>query len=262
MVKKSAKRHTGEEWYTPSWLFDLLCEANGDIFDLDPCAPPEDMARPKARRRIEGGEAGLTQVWGGNVVVNPQHGGGGVDRWVDKAMRAVHWDKTAGTVVALLPARPTEEWWVTYVRGWATVLLVRGRLRLGNGNANRPPFASAVVIWGDEARFTEYFQRQPKSVVDGVWLPAYRAASNSAPFLRSLTTQAKMKKLYGSYDDFRKNLAAWTARMPPEYADVVGQAQAAGDGTGEAAPPSTWHVNRYGYVTSVKGKAIYWKTLL
>ncbi|MEO5375912.1 MAG: phage N-6-adenine-methyltransferase [Alphaproteobacteria bacterium] len=262
MVKKSPKRETGEAWYTPAWLFDLLCEANGAVFDLDPCAPPEDRARPNARRSIID-EGGLSAEWTGAVVMDPQHGRAPVERWVDKAMRAVHWDKTAHTVVAFLPVMPTAPWWVTYVRGWASVLLVRGRLRIGGDHAGRSPFVAAVAVWSTAtARFVEHVERQPRSVLDGVWLPAYRADSNAAPFLRSLTTRARMQKLYGSYDDFRKNLAAWTQRMPPDYADVLGTALPGEVGDApDARPSSKWHVNRYGYVTRVKGRPIFWKTL-
>ena len=218
MARKGIRRVQGQSWYLPHWLLPLLCEANGAIFDLDPCGQPAELPRRIARRRLSAADNGLDAAWKGAIFLTPQNGSGEPGPWVDKALRAVHWDKTAKVVVAVLPLQPEAAWWTSFVRGWATVFVIRSRVRIGR---DWPPFGSALTIWGDAAPFRAVLERQPKAEVDGVWLPAYRADANTAPFLRRLTTRAKMAKLYGNYETFRDNLAAWTARIPPEYSDAA-----------------------------------------
>lgn len=264
MVKISEKRARGEAWHAPAWLLELALEALGRPFDLDACAPADAQPAPAAATRHKG-DSGLGREWSGAVFLNPQHGNAPLDRWLDKAVRAVHWDKSAAAVVAMLPADPESPWWRTYVRGWATVFLVRRRFRLGD-DRTRPPYAAALAIWGDAAAFRAHIDAQPRSRVNGAWLSAYRAEARQAPFLQSLTTKERMRKLYGSYDEFHRNLEAWTARMPADYAAAIagtrGQPAEPGAET-EAIPGDTgdnpFRTNRWGYVTHVNGRPIHWQ---
>ncbi|MFN3077707.1 MAG: hypothetical protein ABT940_12685 [Alphaproteobacteria bacterium] len=261
MAGTGVRRGQGETWYLPYWLPPLLLEANGGPFDLAPCGLLLDESSPPIARRVPADPAPESQDWKGTVFLNPQSGEGTIQGWVDRAMRAVHWDKSSRVVVAILPVQLGADWWVSHVRGWASVFLMRGRVRVGSDRV-RPPFASAVVLWGEEAPFREVLDRQPKSLVDGLWLPAYRAQSNSAPFLGRLTTRARMKKLYGSYDSFRENLAAWTARVPPEYETVAALTEfptATPEATDEpgAVAGVRYLTNSLGYITHLKGKPLY-----
>ncbi len=252
MIRRSPKRASGEEWYTPSWLLAVLAKAQA--FDLDPCASPDDHPHVPATVRIAGtGTAdGLTQEWAGCVFVDPQHGCGPLERWVDKALRSVYWDRTACAVVATLPVTPQAVWWVTYVRGWANVFLVRNRIRVG-AHVQQPPFAAACAIWGDAAPFRTAIDAQPPSRANGVWLAAYRAESRQAPFLQSFTTRTRMQQVYGSYESFRENLSLWNARMTPEYVAITATAQE----TGSTGQVERIRLNREGYVTHIEGRSIF-----
>ncbi|MBF0561585.1 MAG: hypothetical protein HQL37_06090 [Alphaproteobacteria bacterium] len=254
MVSKGVKRVKGESWYLPHWLPSLLCEANGGVFDLDPCGNQDDQAPPIARRRLAATDNGIAEPWKGTVFLNPQGGCGTIEAWTDKALRAVYWDKSAKVVVALLPVQTDAGWWTSHVRGWASVFLIRSRVRVGR---DWPAFGSALTIWGDATPFRTVLERQPKAVVDGVWLTAYRAESNNAPFLRSLTTRAKMSKLYGNYESFRDNLAAWTARVPPEYAEAVALISQGNTPQNTLADDKPYRLNSQGYITHFNGKPLY-----
>lgn len=54
------------EWYTPAWVFDLLCLE----FDLDPCSPHDMTTAVPARRKLTVFDDGLSQSWQGMVWVN------------------------------------------------------------------------------------------------------------------------------------------------------------------------------------------------
>jgi len=136
---------------------------------------------------------------------------------------------------------------MTYVRGWASVFLIqRRRMRIASQEASQ----------GERLPFTAVFRAaldaEPPSRTNGLWLPAWRAESRQAPFLRSLTTRSKMQKVYGSYDAFRQNLNGWNACPPPEYTAVI-------DPPREQEAEQIGHVtvNRRGYVTHINGRSLF-----
>ena len=83
---------TGDDWYTPHWLF----EAAGLVFDMDVCAPvmPESRTCP-ARRYLTVVEDGLDVPWEGLVWMNPPFSR--TRMWVEKWI-------THPDGLALLPA--------------------------------------------------------------------------------------------------------------------------------------------------------------
>ena len=88
---------TGDEWYTPRWLFDLL-----DIeFDLDPASSPPELSAVPARRMFTVEDDGLSQPWEGRVWLNPPYSK--PTPWIDRFIGHGHG-------IALLPATSTGRW--------------------------------------------------------------------------------------------------------------------------------------------------------
>ncbi|KAF0118569.1 MAG: hypothetical protein FD149_592 [Rhodospirillaceae bacterium] len=143
---------------------------------------------------------------------------------------------------------------MTYVRGWASAFLIRRRMRIAS-HAERSPFVAACVMWGEARVFRAVLDAEPPSRTNGLWLPAWRAESRQAPFLHSLTTRSKMQKVYGSYDDFRRNLNGWNACPPPEYTAVIEPAESHDPAPAEQTGRIT--VNRWGYVTHINGRPLF-----
>lgn len=63
--ERSAK--PSDEWYTPKWILDSLCE-----FDLDPCAAEKPLWAT-AKRHFTKTDNGLIQNWWGRVWLNPPY---------------------------------------------------------------------------------------------------------------------------------------------------------------------------------------------
>jgi phage N-6-adenine-methyltransferase len=133
-----------QAWETPPELLEALATVFGR-FDLDPCAPRKTRTRVKARSHFTAEDDGLTLPWHGTVFVNPPYGRT-LAKWVAKARSEVEGGR-AGTVVALLPARPDTSYWHDHVAGHATVYFFRGRLRFGDSQQSAP-FPSALAVWG------------------------------------------------------------------------------------------------------------------
>ena len=61
---------TGDEWYTPRWLF----AAAGVTFDMDVCAPvAEEFRTCPARRYLTALDDGLSHAWEGIIWCNPPY---------------------------------------------------------------------------------------------------------------------------------------------------------------------------------------------
>lgn len=70
---------TGDDWYTPRWIFNHL----GLTFDIDVAAPvAADRRTCPARRYLTPLEDGLTQPWNGLIWMNPPWSGSAP--WVDR----------------------------------------------------------------------------------------------------------------------------------------------------------------------------------
>jgi phage N-6-adenine-methyltransferase len=117
-----------DEWATPQDFFDVVHAEFG--FDLDACALPSSA---KCERYFAPEQDGLAQDWTGTVWMNPPYGDV-IGRWVQKA----HESALAGaTVVCLVPARTDTAWFHDYCLP-GEVRLIRGRLRFGDADGERP----------------------------------------------------------------------------------------------------------------------------
>lgn len=125
------------EWSTPQDFFDRL--AVGFSFDLDVCATAENAKAPRFfTKEVDG----LQQEWRGCCWMNPPYGRE-IGKWIKKAAESA---RNGVTVVCLVPARTDTAWWHDYIKPFATVDFIRGRLKFGGSKINAP-FPSAVVVF-------------------------------------------------------------------------------------------------------------------
>ena len=131
-----------DDWETPQWLFDKYDEIYN--FTLDVCA---NNVNHKCSKYFTLKDNGLTKVWDGRCWMNPPYGRN-IKDWVEKAWNAVHIDKTAEIVVALLPARTDTFWFHEYIYNKynTTIDFLKGRIKFV-GAKNSAPFPSMIVVW-------------------------------------------------------------------------------------------------------------------
>jgi len=129
-------------WTTPPHILESLTAIFG-IFDLDPCATGPQARHAFARVHLGIEENGLLCDWRGFVFVNPPYGKA-LPLWLAKASAEATTKRCL--IVALVPARTDTTWWHRHVAGQADILMLRGRLKFGDG-ANSAPFPSALVFW-------------------------------------------------------------------------------------------------------------------
>ena len=157
-----------QTWQTPRALLDTILAAAGRTeFDLDPCSPRADGPVPAIERWTEADD-GLARPWSGLVFVNPPYSRA-LPRWVAKCAQ-----EAAGgaVVVGLVPSRTDTRWWHDHVAGRADVVMIKGRLKFGNGKMSAP-FPSALSIWNDPA-----LAQKIAAALPGAWLiPAQRPAA-------------------------------------------------------------------------------------
>ena len=125
-----------DEWATPGDFFAVV-EREFGPFDLDPCCTAESAKAPHFYTLADDG---LAQTWGFRVWLNPPYSK--ISDWMAKA----HATAAAGlgSVVCLVPARTDTRWFWRYALP-ASVLLLPGRLKFGDGR-NSAPFPSALVV--------------------------------------------------------------------------------------------------------------------
>lgn len=144
------------DWETPQELFDRL---NAIFrFTIDVCATarnakcrryfcPPGYEPPEAvyvDDRYSMGEDGLEQSWEKEICwMNPPYGRD-IGRWCAKACFESRNRNSA--VIALLPARTDTQWWQNWVRPYALVDFLPGRLRFG-GCKTSAPFPSAIAYY-------------------------------------------------------------------------------------------------------------------
>ena len=134
-----------QTWQTPSALLaTILAAAAREAFDLDPCSPASDGPVPALTRWTETDD-GLARAWSGLVFVNPPYSRA-LPQWVAKCKE----EAAAGAVViGLVPSRTDTRWWHDHVAGQASIIMLKGRLKFGNGKGSAP-FPSALIVWGDQ----------------------------------------------------------------------------------------------------------------
>jgi phage N-6-adenine-methyltransferase len=152
----------GDQWGTPSWLWEPLADALGG-FDLDPAAGCEPEHIAAERYTVE--DDGLTTPWFGDVWVNPPYGRPHNRPWAERiAGQATR--NEVDTVTALVPASVGTNWWQDNYAGadWYTV--VDGRVDGGNARVtfldggeaadNNASFGSLLLSFGE---FSEAYFR-------------------------------------------------------------------------------------------------------
>ena len=143
----AANSSAREDWNTPPDVVAALLRALGlTAFDLDPCSPLQGGSAVVALNSFTEADDGLRQRWSGVVFCNPPYGREASPAWTARC-RAAAESGEATLVVGLLPARTDTGWWHRSVAGSAHVLLLRGRLKFGDGRA-AAPFPSALALWG------------------------------------------------------------------------------------------------------------------
>lgn len=125
-----------DNWATPQDLFDQIAESFD--FDIDLAASAENA---KCDKYFDESADSLSQEWTGICWLNPPYGRA-IGVWIRKAYEA---GRNGATVVCLIPARTDTRWWHDYVKHSEHVLL-KGRLKFGDGKCNAP-FPSAVVVF-------------------------------------------------------------------------------------------------------------------
>ncbi|MHB1608447.1 MAG: DNA N-6-adenine-methyltransferase [Acidiferrobacter thiooxydans] len=134
-----------QTWQTPSDLLaSILIAAGREAFDLDPCSPASDGPVPALTRWTETDD-GLSRTWQGLVFVNPPYSRA-LPAWVAKCKE----EASAGAVViGLVPSRTDTRWWHDHVADQASIIMLKGRLKFGNGKGSAP-FPSALIVWGGQ----------------------------------------------------------------------------------------------------------------
>ena len=145
-----------DEWATPPEIFDPLNKLFK--FDLDVCATYENRKvhhyLGSAPTAIYGdyncrvAQDGLAWGWGNNVCyMNPPYSRGNINKWVAKAAQEA---RKGATVVGLVRADPTAQWWQDSVHGEASeIWYPKKRVRFVGADASYP-FPISVVVWREK----------------------------------------------------------------------------------------------------------------
>ncbi len=157
-----------QTWQTPPSLLAAILQATGrEKFDLDPCSPRDDGPVPAALRWTERDD-GLSHPWCGMIFVNPPYSRA-LPKWVAKCASEAD---GGAVVIGLVPSRTDTRWWHDNVVGQADVIMLKGRLKFGDGQGSAP-FPSALAVWGD-SQLAELVA----TALPGSWLiPAQKTAA-------------------------------------------------------------------------------------
>jgi len=141
-TRKTMFSSATNEWATPIEFYNKLNKIYR--FTLDPCCTKETA---KCYNFYTQQDDGLSKSWEGHTVfMNPPYGSE-IKNWIKKAFEE---GKKLGTiVVCLIPARTDTKYWHDYCMKASEIMLVKGRLKFGNGKGSAP-FPSAVVVFGDD----------------------------------------------------------------------------------------------------------------
>ena len=107
-----------KEWYTPKYIFDAL----GIEFDLDPCSAGREVTPwVPVKKHFTVRDDGFTQLWEGNVWMNPPYGSD-TPKWMERL--AVH-----GNGIALVFGRSDTQWFHSTVPRANAVCFIKGRVK-------------------------------------------------------------------------------------------------------------------------------------
>lgn len=140
---RSVPAHKSVEWYTPTWIFDVL-----DLtFDLDPASPHDMDTAVPATTKYNVFDDGLKKPWFGRVWMNPPYGPD-TKKWVHRM--AQH-----GNGIALVFSRTDASWCQDAMRSATAMLFMSGRVEFvpGKENAHKKGRCGAGTVlfaWGRE----------------------------------------------------------------------------------------------------------------
>jgi hypothetical protein len=134
------------DWYTPKYIFDAL---NID-FDLDPCSPPLERYKTRAKHHYILPESdGLQKDWFGKVWCNPPYGRGEIVKWVKKI-----YEHNNGILITHVTALPNK-WFHTYFDRITAICFIKGRVNFINGlgqSAGASPQGQMLICFGQELK--------------------------------------------------------------------------------------------------------------
>jgi len=113
------------DWETPP---DMVADlATVFPWDLDVCASAPNICENYYDKATDG----LKQDWKGLCFMNPPYGKNrGIGNWMEKAR--LEGAKQAKTIVCLVPARTSTQWWQDNVWAATQLVFIRGRLNYGS----------------------------------------------------------------------------------------------------------------------------------
>lgn len=134
-----------DDWGTPQWLFDRMHAEFA--FTVDAAAHSGNHKLPRYWSKSDDG---LAQDWASERVwCNPPYGSE-TRRWVLKASQC---RDEGGLAVLLIPVRTDSGWWCDLALTASEIRFIRGRVHFVldgvSKNANRPVFASAVLVFSE-----------------------------------------------------------------------------------------------------------------
>ena len=151
-MNKALLKSEKPDWNTPEKLLGYVYSFFGDIADLDPCSNGSSIV--KSRQIYDGSEGsnGLSELWHGNVFVNPPYGRE-ILPWIEKAVD----ERKQCEILMLVPSRTDTRWWNLAVLNSTSVCFIKGRLTF-LGAPHPAPFPSAVIYYGNSPKhFTKVF---------------------------------------------------------------------------------------------------------
>lgn len=129
------------DWETPIELFDELDREFH--FTLDPCCYARTA---KCAKFFTEEDDGLAQDWSNDIVfMNPPYGKE-MPKWIEKAYLE---SLKGATVVCLIPSRTDTKYFHDYIKPYASIRFLKGRVKfLQHGESRDPaPFPSMICIF-------------------------------------------------------------------------------------------------------------------
>ena len=155
-----------DEWSSPQAIVDICAQRWGP-FDLDAAADETNAQAPAWINRFEDG---LTRPWNGRVWLNPpwcRRKRMPIGPWIDKSVEEALSGRVA-LVCALVPASVSTRWWHRLAANATRILLLKGRLRYGDGGSAK--FGSCVALlcpFGGPARIDVWDPRAEMAEMKG-----------------------------------------------------------------------------------------------
>lgn len=170
-----SRNHNGTvEYFTPKEIVDAARRVFGGTIDLDPASCALANETVKAEKFFSIDDDGLSQMWHGNIWLNPPYTNGVIQKFVSKLLTS---DFTAAIV--LVDAATDTKWFRNLADACDGIVFTAGRVNClphGEKNSSNPTRGSAIFYIGDDADkfFTEFEQfgfgvypRKKNTPVDG-----------------------------------------------------------------------------------------------